>query len=324
MNLKIRQAIVGPDDETVVDIRNRATRAEPDYQPLSLDEFRVWSAGPNADPQARFLAELDGQPVATVNAFVDKEATDRKGYIGGPNVPPEFRRQGIGRAMMQHALTSLHRRGMTSVQTQILSSNDAGLQLAASFGFKAIRWDTTMRRKLDAIPCGVGECGGLEIIRLGRSQEDVRLIHDLYNETFSEHFNFRPDTIEEDAYWLEHANDRGSTMDCFVARTGDVAGIIGTRVDPEEFKSSSVKNGWLFLLGVRKPARGQGIAKRLMIHGMQDLKNKGMDEAWLGVDTQNPTHAMKLYEKLGFEVLWRYVTLAGGLTQPAEPPALEP
>jgi ribosomal protein S18 acetylase RimI-like enzyme len=38
-----------------------------------------------------------------------------------------------------------------------------------------------------------------------------------------------------------------------------------------------------------------------MIEGMKLLKAKGMNEAMLGVDDQNPTKAIMLYEKVGFK-----------------------
>jgi ribosomal protein S18 acetylase RimI-like enzyme len=37
-----------------------------------------------------------------------------------------------------------------------------------------------------------------------------------------------------------------------------------------------------------------------MIEGMKRLKARGMTEATLGVDDQNVTKAIKLYERLGF------------------------
>lgn len=54
-------------------------------------------------------------------------------------------------------------------------------------------------------------------------------------------------------------------------------------------------------IGVLKAYRRKGIGKRLMIEGMKLLKAKGIYEVMLGVDDQNPTKAIKLYEKLGFK-----------------------
>jgi ribosomal protein S18 acetylase RimI-like enzyme len=55
-------------------------------------------------------------------------------------------------------------------------------------------------------------------------------------------------------------------------------------------------------IGVLKPYRRKGIGTRLMLQGMETLKAKGMTTAMLGVDDWNVTKAMKLYEKVGFNV----------------------
>jgi ribosomal protein S18 acetylase RimI-like enzyme len=45
-----------------------------------------------------------------------------------------------------------------------------------------------------------------------------------------------------------------------------------------------------------------GIGTSLMLAGLQWIRLKHMDEAWLYVDDLNPTGAFKLYAKLDFEV----------------------
>lgn len=55
-------------------------------------------------------------------------------------------------------------------------------------------------------------------------------------------------------------------------------------------------------IGVLKPHRRKGIGTRLMLHGMNLLKAKGMTIAMLAVDDWNVTKAMRLYEKVGFKV----------------------
>jgi ribosomal protein S18 acetylase RimI-like enzyme len=55
-------------------------------------------------------------------------------------------------------------------------------------------------------------------------------------------------------------------------------------------------------IGVLKPYRRTGIGTKLMLHGMNLLKAKGMIVAMLGVDDWNVTQATRLYEKVGFKV----------------------
>ena len=40
----------------------------------------------------------------------------------------------------------------------------------------------------------------------------------------------------------------------------------------------------------------------LVMRSLELLRERGMTSAWLGVDAENPTGALRLYEKAGFAV----------------------
>ena len=48
--------------------------------------------------------------------------------------------------------------------------------------------------------------------------------------------------------------------------------------------------------------RNRGIAGALLASSLRELRARGLTEAALGVDTQNPGGAFQLYTKLGFEL----------------------
>ncbi len=56
------------------------------------------------------------------------------------------------------------------------------------------------------------------------------------------------------------------------------------------------------MIAIRRPWRKQGVAKATIIRSFVLLREMGMSEAALGVDTQNPTGALQLYENMGFRV----------------------
>ena len=62
-----------------------------------------------------------------------------------------------------------------------------------------------------------------------------------------------------------------------------------------------------------KEHRSRGIAKRLMLEGMEWLKGQGMEEVELGVDNENVTQARTLYERLGFNLVRSYTTFERSL-----------
>ena len=63
--------------------------------------------------------------------------------------------------------------------------------------------------------------------------------------------------------------------------------------------------GWVALLGVRPPWRRRGLGGALLTHAFQALYARGLRRVRLGVDAENPTGAVSLYEKLGMRQVRR-------------------
>jgi len=70
-------------------------------------------------------------------------------------------------------------------------------------------------------------------------------------------------------------------------------------------------------VSVRRRWRGQGVAKALCSASFRVLRERGMDEAWLGVDGKNPTGALQLYEGLGFAARRRWMAYGRPLDRSA-------
>jgi ribosomal protein S18 acetylase RimI-like enzyme len=97
-----------------------------------------WRAKQIAGETQCYVAERHGAIVASVLASLcddyRRTALDQpRGYVNGLYVPPELRRQGVGRRLMAAALEWLRARGCESVR---LHASDAGRPLYASLGFK--------------------------------------------------------------------------------------------------------------------------------------------------------------------------------------------
>jgi ribosomal protein S18 acetylase RimI-like enzyme len=61
--------------------------------------------------------------------------------------------------------------------------------------------------------------------------------------------------------------------------------------------------GWIGILGTRRGFRRIGLARAMLLRGLQQLKAAGMDTAKIGVDAENPLGARQLYESVGFQKL---------------------
>jgi ribosomal protein S18 acetylase RimI-like enzyme len=61
-------------------------------------------------------------------------------------------------------------------------------------------------------------------------------------------------------------------------------------------------------LGVRNPWRRRGLGLALLRHAFAELGRLGADRVGLGVDAENVTGALRLYERAGMHVTRRYDT----------------
>jgi mycothiol synthase len=64
--------------------------------------------------------------------------------------------------------------------------------------------------------------------------------------------------------------------------------------------------GWISLLGVRRPWRGRGVAEGLLRAAFQKLHARGIRRVGLGVDAENATGALRLYERAGMGVVRQF------------------
>ena len=88
-----------------------------------------------------------------------------------------------------------------------------------------------------------------------------------------------------------------------VAWDGDeIAGAVINTIDAEENAALDRRRGLLDSVFVRRPWRRRGLAAALVGRSLALLRERGMTSAWLGVDADNPTGALGVYERAGFGV----------------------
>jgi len=300
--LKVKRFVLGRDEGVWVTVWNKAFKEFEDFRNITVDEALIMEKSPTFDAAGMFIAELNSEPVGMVNAYVDKLREEKKGFIRMLGVVPEYRRRGIGRALAEKAIERLKERGMETVEATAVMGKPEAIELWESMDFKNVRIFSLMKKDLKNIPSNVGENLEVQLRKLQKGTlEDLKLLNWLSNETFREHYNYRPGTVEEIRYFLEQ-DPMFKEQEWFIANLENLpVGYIGTGIDPKYNEEKNTRAGWILDIGVLKPNRRRGVGTRLMIEAMKLLKTKGMTKAMLGVDDQNPTKAIKLYEKVGFK-----------------------
>jgi mycothiol synthase len=93
-----------------------------------------------------------------------------------------------------------------------------------------------------------------------------------------------------------------------IAWDGDqVAGMVLCRIDEVENKQmgrkrgTKRKRGYTEHIFVRQPWRNRGLASALLSKGLQVLKDQGIQEVELGVDTENESGAHGFYQRMGYQ-----------------------
>lgn len=135
--------------------------------------------------------------------------------------------------------------------------------------------------------------GGIEV-REFRRRRDEEAVHQAHEESFAEHFRFAPMRLDE---WERHlyAHAGLDTELWLVAWDGaEVAGTCLAFDNPDR--------GYVDDLGVRRPWRGRGLGLALLLESFARLEARGQTEVVLGVDSENETGALALYQRAGMRV----------------------
>lgn len=182
------------------------------------------------------------------------------------------------------------------------------IALLEGHGFAPIRYFFRMRRDLSQpIPDGHLP-DGLTLCTFSPELSDA--LHDAFNESFSDHWSFEPVTAEDWRIFFMERETFRPDLTFIVMDGGEVAGYSLNRVDPEENARQGINEGWIGQLGTRRAWRKRGIATALLCQSMRAFKTGGLDYAALGVDAENPTGALAIYERVGFAPVKRFIAFA--------------
>ena len=88
------------------------------------------------DPAGAFVAEVDGCVVGYITTWHDAE--EGIGYVPNLAVSGQFRRQGLARQLIQHALHHFRQLDLSYVRIETLEQNPIGQQLYPSCGFHEV------------------------------------------------------------------------------------------------------------------------------------------------------------------------------------------
>lgn len=297
--------------ESFIEVVARSRADQPYDRRLTLDEARTLTLqDPDFDPEASWLAYLDGEAVGFGDVVVERNriaAGMDDGYLD-VDVVPEQRGKGVERRLLDLSLGYLRSKGVGKARTRSLITDGWRRSLFESDSFEEeYRVYILVRRgRSEVRPGHVPEGFRLDRRPLAEcSDADIAAMVEAFNDAFRDHLNFAPERHER---WMNFRDSSNDPVMLTVAKKGDMAVGICMSEEATAFNEErGVKAGWIDILGVRPPYRRQGLARALLSDGIEWVLGRGMDTVYIGVFAKNEK-ALDLYRSLGFgkdqESIW--------------------
>jgi mycothiol synthase len=231
--------------------------------------------------------EEDGRFVASVLLGVHGDAANVRGFVADKG-------RGIGTEILDRVEAFARAEGVTKILTGAAEPNAEARALFESRGYREVRRFYEMAIALTEEPSAPIVPDGLVVD--GLRDDEYEAFYEALNEAFAEHWEWHPEPYEE---WLErrqgqHRDEHGPVW--FVVRDGDELAAV-TRNDADV-----AGGGYVGAIGVRPAWRGQGLGKALLQQTFAEFWRRSTTRVTLGVDSQNSTGAVALYERVGMHV----------------------
>lgn len=173
--------------------------------------------------------------------------------------------------------------------------------LLVSRGFERIRSSYTMHIEIDAPPPQPAWPEGITV-RTYDPDRDLEAVYRADNEAFRDHFGHIEEPYQEGLERFKHHLTGYEGFDpslWFLAMDGEeVAGISLCKPGASE----DAEIGWVDALAVRRPWRKRGVGLALLRHSFAEYYRRGRRKVGLGVDAENLTGALRLYERAGMHI----------------------
>lgn len=304
----VSRAATLADLEAIVELCNAYSEAVFGKPKFTIGHMRNWLTAPGFDVETstRLVLSPVGQIVGciTVSDFASPPVHPEAWGC----VHPDFERQGIGAYLIEWA-EERARRAIARVPDGVRvamrigasSTHEPTKHLFAKMGLKIIRYGWLMVIDLDEAPPKPKWPAGL-VVRTYWGHSDLRAVYRAANEAFQDHWGHLERQEEEGVKQWQHQIESYEEFDpslWFLAMDGDqVAAVALCR--PRAFDDPA--EGFVNVLGVRRPWRRQGLALALLHHAFGEFYRRGKKRVILGVDASNLTGATRLYEKAGMYV----------------------
>lgn len=179
--------------------------------------------------------------------------------------------------------------GYTSESDQVV------LDLYEQAGYRVTRHSYRMEFSLAGGPPEPEWPDGFAV-RTFRLGEEER-VYEAHMSSFADTWMFEREPFELWSHWFLKDTAFDPSLWFLIEAGDELAGIALTRVSENE-----PDLGWVRILGVTPEFRQRGLGQALLRHTFAEHASRGLERVGLGVDAQNPTGAVRVYERAGMHV----------------------
>jgi len=291
MSIEVRDARIdeAPAIKALIEEHALASFGEPE---LSEDEIRSWFSQPKLWIQ---LAERDWRLAGYLDVNHEGESRfDVDARTLEPEVAPVLVSAAEEYARGRAEAPVLH--GYVQGEEPVIR------QAYEAAGWQPIRYSFQMRTELDGeLPEPVWPDGLTP--RNFQPAEEVR-VYEAHMDAFADHWDFHLQSLED---WRVFTVDKPKFDPALWWLVEDEGELAAISLNAWHF-SGDPEFGWINVLGVRPRWRRRGLATALLQHSFRDFHSRGATRVGLGVDGENTTGAVRLYESVGMRQVRRNET----------------
>lgn len=283
------------DTEAVRDLVNRhELSVDPQAATMSDDGIAELMAGYVDESQSWLMRDGAGALVGFVQLHPD---ANRSLYFPDVYCDPQLADLAEATAAAVDFVLSLSEEQHPdwSLRSGLNSKDDLLRGAYLARGFEYLRKFWSLSRPVVADDVWPELPAGIVVRRAEDHREDMRILHELHQDSFSNHFGFKPREFEN---WMALELEK---------QTRDPAGnfILFENEQPAAFLLSATEmahenGGYVDLIGVKHASQGKGFGKLLLQCAAAHARDKGFTKIDLNVDTGNESAALRVYEVAGF------------------------
>ena len=277
-----------PDDIPAILALARADEERVSGRPsrLSEDDFREWWQSVDLTRSSWLLLQR-GDDVPVAATWLERQGTEL--VVTFPVAPTADALP----VMLDLAEEGARDLGKRRLHVALPEPDPEPRRVLSGRSYREIRRFLHMAVALSAPPPALALPAGLTLQPV--TAQDTAAFHAALSEAFADHWEFHPETF--DVWWDRVSTTPGFDLGWwFTVREGDeVAAVVRNLPGRDD-------GVYVAALGVRRPWRGRGLARALLLHTFARAYEAGVERVSLNVDATNPTGATALYRSVGMSV----------------------